>query len=284
MNKYDKVTLAKDLSNFTNKYVVSMRDVIGGYTLAKRYIVSFEDGSSVFAKVATNNDTANWLRAEHNFYSHSEYSFHPKMIGWQDTPSQTFILLEDLSQAEWSYSWTENRIQSVLDGLRQLALVQAPKNLPTISELHSDLFCWDAIMSDPSIFIESGLADRNTLKKALFSLKTLADAANIEGPNLVHMDIRSDNICFRDNKAIFVDWNHACTGNPKIDTLFWLPSLYLEGGTAPWDFGINEPELLSLILGYFVYNASLAAPHLGSDLRNFQRKQLEVVYEWINRM
>lgn len=284
MSESDEITLANRIANFTNKNVVNMRAVTGGYTLAKRYIVSFDDGSSVFAKISTNEDTANWLRAEHNFYSQSEHDFHPKILGWQDDPNQTFMLLEDLSRAEWSYSWSDDKIQSVLDGLKQIALVEPQKAIPTISELHSDLFCWDAIINNPSIFVESGLDDRGTLKKALPLLKKLADAANIEGSNLVHMDIRSDNICFSNDKAIFVDWNHVCIGNTKMDTLFWLPSLYLEGGPAPWDFEINEPELLSLTLGYFAYNASLETPHPGSDLRNFQKNQLEVVYEWINRM
>lgn len=284
MSKYDEATQANSISNLVNKDVVSMRAVTGGYTLAKRYIVSFDDRSSAFAKIATNEDTANWLRAEHNFYSQSEHDFHPKMLGWKDEKNETFLLLEDLSHAEWSYKWTENRIKSVLEGLKQISSVQPPKNLPSIRKLHSDLFCWELIVNNPSIFVESGLAEKDALRKKLPALKELADSANIEGASLVHMDIRSDNTCFVGNKAVFIDWNHACIGNPKIDTLFWLPSLHLEGGPAPWDFKINEPELLAQILGYFVYNSSLEVPHQGSDLRNFQRKQLEVVYEWLNRL
>ena len=40
-----------------------------GYTPAKRLLVSFEDGSSAFAKVAVNESTAEWLAVEHVVYS-----------------------------------------------------------------------------------------------------------------------------------------------------------------------------------------------------------------------
>ncbi len=284
MSIFDEAALADSLSKYSNIKVISLQAVTGGYTLAKRYIARFENGSSAFVKIATNNDTTNWLRAEHNFYSQSEYGFHPKMLGWKDNQSETFILLEDLSKAEWSYIWTKDKVKCVLDSLDKVGHVQSSINLPSIRDLHSDLFCWNLIEKDPNIFINSNLADKDILSKKLPSLKKLADSANIDGSSLVHMDIRSDNTCFFDNRALFVDWNHACIGNAKMDILFWLPSLYLEGGPAPWDFELNEPELLALILGYFAYNASLETPHSGSELRNFQRKQLEVVYEWINRL
>ena len=47
--------------------------------------------------------------------------------------------------------------------------------------------------------------------------------------------MRSDNICFRDGGAIFVDWNWATFGNPLLDLAGWLPSLACEGGPKPWE-------------------------------------------------
>jgi hypothetical protein len=49
--------------------VVRFTPVRGGYTSADRRIVHFADGSSLFVKAATGEDTAGWLRAEQRIYA-----------------------------------------------------------------------------------------------------------------------------------------------------------------------------------------------------------------------
>lgn len=41
----------------------------------------------------------------------------------------------------------------------------------------------------------------------------------IEGPTLVHGDIRSDNILIGPTGPVFVDWPHAAVGNPAFDVV-----------------------------------------------------------------
>jgi thiamine kinase-like enzyme len=50
---------------------------------------------------------------------------------------------------------------------------------------------------------------------------------------LLHFDVRSDNLCFRDGRALLIDWNLACIGNPVVDVAAWLPSLHAEGVRPP---------------------------------------------------
>ena len=50
------------------------------------------------------------------------------------------------------------------------------------------------------------------------------------GEAFLHLDVRSDNICIADGRAVLVDWNWASLGNPRVDLAFWLPSLSHEGG------------------------------------------------------
>ena len=88
-------------------------------------------------------------------------------------------------------------------------------------------------------------------------LATLTDAAHsavIEGDALLHMDVRSDNLCLRKGRALLVDWNFACTGNPRFDLAAWLPSLHAEGGPAPEEVVPPAEDMAafaSVLAGYF---------------------------------
>jgi hypothetical protein len=58
--------------------------------------------------------------------------------------------------------------------------------------------------------------------------------ADVTGNCLVHGDIRSDNVCISGSQIIFVDWSHAARGNGLHNLANLLPTLYLEGGPAPY--------------------------------------------------
>jgi hypothetical protein len=67
----------------------------GGYTPAHRWVVTLDDGRTVFAKVATDEMTASWLRDEHVVYSVLRgASFMP---GYVDSPTtdNPVLVLED---------------------------------------------------------------------------------------------------------------------------------------------------------------------------------------------
>jgi hypothetical protein len=50
--------------------VTACHQALGGYTAAERWICTLEDGQRVFAKVAVDARTAQWLREEHHVYRH----------------------------------------------------------------------------------------------------------------------------------------------------------------------------------------------------------------------
>jgi hypothetical protein len=85
--------------------VSAVEQVAGrGYTPAKRLLVTFEDGSTAFAKVAVNESTAEWLAVEHVVYSQVEGAFLPRFHGYDDA-EPALLLLEDLSEAHWPPPW-----------------------------------------------------------------------------------------------------------------------------------------------------------------------------------
>lgn len=116
----------------------------------------------------------------------------------------------------------------------------------------------------------------------------------IDGPTLVHGDIRSDNILMGPAGPVFVDWPHAAVGNPVFDVVAWAPSVVLEGGPRPEDLlGAHrqsraaDPEVVSVLVaavsGFFVSH-SLRPPPAGlPTLRPFQAAQGEVALAWLRR-
>lgn len=53
----------------------------GGYTPAGRWVVRLADGSTAFAKVGSTEETATWLRAEHEIYLRLTARFMPELLG-----------------------------------------------------------------------------------------------------------------------------------------------------------------------------------------------------------
>src|SRR5438093_7542355 len=89
---------------------VSWRHVTGrGYTPSERWVVTFDDGTTGFAKGGTeaNSDVAEWLRIEAEIYRHVSGAFLPRLLGWADEGgNEAVLLLEDLSHAVWPPPWT----------------------------------------------------------------------------------------------------------------------------------------------------------------------------------
>jgi hypothetical protein len=59
-----------------------------------------------------------------------------------------------------------------------------------------------------------------------------ADAVPADGDDLLHLDIRSDNPCFRENAAVLVDWNRCSTDSADLDVAAWLPGHAVEVAAA----------------------------------------------------
>ena len=95
-------------------------------------------------------------------------------------------------------------------------------------------------------------------------------------------DIRSDNLCLRDGRAIIFDWSHGRVGNPEFDVAFWLPSLALEGGPEPDAFGVDGFAVY--VAGFFAGLAGLTPPEGAPAVRGFQCAQLEVALPWACRV
>ena len=107
--------------------------------------------------------------------------------------------------------------------------------------------------------------------------------APLEGSDLLHLDIRSDNICFAGSRTLLVDWNMACLGNGLLDVAAWLPSLQAEGGPEPEQILPHAPELAAVVSGYFAARAGLPRIEKAPQVREAQLQQLRTSLPWVVR-
>jgi hypothetical protein len=236
------------------------RPVFGGYTPAARYVVA-AGARRAFVKIATNPITRQMLRGEARAYEVLGGPFIPAFHGWSDDPISPLLVIEDLSGAVWPPPWTPWRIDLVVEAAAALHATSAA--LPTLSQAALHKFSgWSAVAADPAPFASLGLASAEWIEHALPALVEAEAACPTDAASVAHFDLRSDNICFTDAGAKFVDWAGACLGDPDLDLGGWLPSLELEGGPAPETILPGRPEVAAWVSGYFAARAGLPAiPH-----------------------
>ena len=266
---------------------VSWRAVTrGGYTPARRWIVGLDDGGTAFVKVASDELTASWIRDEHVVYSVLRGApFMPGYLGFFDDGECPVLALEDLSQRAWPPPWDRAAIDAVLETLRAVSATPPPEGTPLAADDAREVGGgWEAIARDPSPFLALGLCDGAWLSAHLEPLRAAAAAARFGGDGFLHFDVRSDNTCVEDSRAVLVDWNLTCVGNPQLDIVFWLPSLEAEGGPRPEEVLPDaEPPLVSTCAAFFCERAGRPPVPNAPRVREIQLIQARTALPWAAR-
>jgi hypothetical protein len=254
-----------------------------GYAMAFHAIAEFEDGSTAFVKAGAEEITSGFLRDELRFYESVEGPFMPKLLGYEagDPP---LLVLEDLSDERWPPPWDAAAVESVRGSLAALWATPPPEWIPPITDEREGLVGgWAEIERDPAPFLSLGLCSARWLDRALPVLRTAAESAPIDGDAVLHLDVRSDNICLAARGAVLVDWNWVHRGNPDLDLAAWAPSLDMEGGPAPEGLLPGAGSLAAVLAGFFASGAGLPPPPTAPRVREVQRAQLEVALPWACR-
>ena len=243
-------------------------------------LVRFADLTSAFVKSALTDEADAWLRKERRMYEALRAPFMPRLLGAGEARGRTFLVLEDLSGAEWPPPWTARRIDDVLAALGRVHATAPPAWLSRLDERHDDVVGWPAVAVDPDPLLTTRVCTRGWLEVALPLLLEAVGGDVLAGDALIHFDVRSDNLCFVGDRTVLVDWNIACVGNPVFDVAFWLPSLRLEGGPEPAAALPNAGPVAAAVAGFFAARAGLPPPAGAPTVRDFQRAQLEVALPW----
>jgi hypothetical protein len=274
--------LSSRVARAAGSRVASARPVAGGYTAARRFVVSLEDGRSAFLKAATDGETAAWLAAEAVAYRGVRADFLPALLAWDPT-SLPFLLLEDLSHARWPPPWGEGDPRRVVSTLERVHATPPPAGLPTVASQADEIRGWPRVEADPRPFLSLGLVTSAWLARALPALARAEADLRLDGDDLLHMDVRSDNLCFAGDRTVLVDWSWACVGNGDVEVGYFLPSLHLEGGPAPEEVLPRRPDLAACVTSWFARHAGLPPPAPGSRVREVQRAQLLASLPWAVR-
>lgn len=254
-----------------------------GYTVAYHGIAELVDGTTAFVKAATEPVTAEFVRDEQRVLGALEGPFLPAVLAMDDE-DPPLLVLEDLRSARWPPPWDAAAIAAVRETLRLVAATAPPEVIPPIGTHRERLVMgWAEIEADPAPFLSLDLSSRDWLAASLPVLREASESAPIDGGGLLHLDVRSDNLCIADRGAVLVDWNHASVGNPELDVAAWLPSLRLEGGPTPDELLPGAGGFAALLAGFFGCRAGLPAPPTAPHVRRFQLAQLRVALHWAAR-
>jgi hypothetical protein len=254
-----------------------------GYAMAFHAIAEFDDGSSAFVKAGAEEVTSAFLRDELRFYESVHGFFMPRLLGFDDG-DPPLLVLEDLSGGRWPPPWDEGAVASVRESLEAVWATPPPDWVPSVLDERDELAGgWAELTRDPTPFLGLGLCSSSWLDASLPVLCEASESAPLDGDALLHLDVRSDNICLTDRGAVLVDWNWVHRGNPDLDLAAWASSLRLEGGPTPEELLPDGGRLAAVLAGFFAVRAGLPPPPTAPRVREFQRAQLEVALAWACR-
>ena len=278
-------TLGKDLRHRIERLigepVESYRCVQGGYTPALRLVCKTAN-ASFFVKVGATPLTSASIRREIHVYKRVSGEFMPRLVACEDRGSEPILIIEDLSEFVWPPPWDEREVDLILAQIEAMHATNV--QLESYAEVYSARGPnWRAVAADPKPFLSIGMADDRWLGAALPILIANEERCKTSGDSLCHWDLRSDNMCITESRAVFVDWNLACLSNPKLDLGCWLPSLEREGGPKPERILPNAPEIAAWVSGFFASRAGLPGISDAPRVRVVQRQQLETALPWAVR-
>jgi len=273
---------APEIAELLGAMPVAWSTVCGGYSQARRWAVTLPDGTSAFIKVGTDPFSCSSLRAEAHAYETLRGAFLPRYLGWRDG-DEPLLAIEDLSAAFWPPPWTDARVRAVMDALADVHATPAPDGFPALTDLGDFLRGWNDVAAEPEKFLALEQCSPSWLDRNLDTLIEAQASVRLEGDALLHLDVRSDNLCFRDERALLVDWSWARVGNPDVDLGFWLPSLAYESDHLPESLLPDAPGVAALVSGFFAARGSQPADGADRVVRELQRTQLKTALPWVVR-
>jgi hypothetical protein len=126
-----------------------------------------------------------------------------------------------------------------------------------------------------------------TIERRIDVLTALSEAALEPALDLLHFDVRSDNLCFRrcsTEDVCLLDWSWWCRGQMGNQLAAWAATLSCEWGKHPWELGFNiGVEHVALLSGYFTQffaQPTSAANHV----RQLQARQARVMTTWMKHL
>lgn len=285
--------------------------VFGGYGPTATFRIYLEDGRTVFAKGAgKGSNSENWrvIPFEESAYRNIEAirPIAPAYLGSVMSEGWHLLLLEDLKRVVKVPPWTEQlAVQAVHDiarfHLRGLAEARKAEsigakgitdNWQTLRDSRTELDCFLGLFQQERSRAETWLHDA---LDALVEAESEMLQSN-QPWGLIHNDIRSDNLRFRNGKLVLFDWALVRRGPLLFDIMFFMPSIAGEGGPTAERLlpvykevmaggGVTFPAYAeraaaAVTAGFFASRAGKPPIPGLPRLRDIQRLQLGPALQW----
>ena len=241
------------------------------------------DGRRVFIKQALNGTAVEWLRAERVIYEAVRGPFMPSFYGAYDDGELALIALEDLTDAEWPPPWSPSRIESVLASLDALHRTAPPREIEKLEAIRREVVGWSDIAANPEPLLSTGLCAPAWLEEALPALLQASKDAQLDGTELLHFDVRSDNLCLAAD-ALFFDLEPCACRKRGLRRRILASESHPRG----WPAAVGSTarcgaRLAAAVAGFFAVRAGLPPPATAPAVRDFQRAQAQVALAWTAR-
>ena len=271
--------------------VVTAESRTSGYTPGFASVLTTEDGRRAFVKAASTQAQrafAEAYREEARKVAALPDVTPAARLEWTlDVDGWFALCLEHVESRQPRRPWQQPELDASLDALEIVADALTPPpaalELDTLAEEFAAFpGYWD--------YLRIRLRGRDHLEEASALAARYEEV--VGGDTLVHSDVRDDNVLLRpDGTAIFCDWNFPCLGADWVDSLLMLvgprgDGLDVEAVIASRRLLRDVPPesidiVLALVTGYFHRQADEPVPPTSPHLRDHQRWQGDVCWDWL---
>ncbi|WP_374455863.1 phosphotransferase family protein [Nocardioides sp.] len=272
--------------------VVSAISQTSGFTPGFASVLVCEDGSRHFVKAASvkaQRPFADSYREEARKLAALPTAVPAPRLLWHLDDDWVVLGIEYVAARTPHRPWQDEDLDAVLDALEQAAdaLTPPPEGLDLDSaedDFASLVDGWTALRESRADLDPAHLAETEALARRY--------AEVVGGDTVMHTDVRSDNVLIDpDGRALLCDWNWPVRGAAWFDSFAALIGPRGEGIDVDAVIADRRllrevtPEALDIILalyvGYFLTQAELPVPPTSPHLRDHQRWQGEVCWQWL---
>jgi hypothetical protein len=261
----------------------------GGFTPGFASVLTCADGSRHFVKaastVAQRIFAASYREEARKLQALPDEVPAPRLL-WTMDGDWMVLGLEYVEARAPHRPWRAAELDRCLDALEEVAdrLTPIPDGL-TLDPMEVELADWPAFWDEVRATRDLAHYDEAAALAASY-------AEVVGGETLVHTDVRDDNVLLTaDGRALFCDWNWPVVGASWLDSVMLL--IGPRGDGLDVDAVIAErrllrdvppdhvDRLLAVLCGYFLKSAGDPVPPTSPHLRDVQRWQGEVVWDWL---